>query len=177
MTHARTTTPPVMRFTDGDTVTFSSGAQWTRGLRGSGQWNEPGAPDVRSDDAMRAVMADGASGGQFIPALPNVSQALPGTACSSWEALQAVVLRPATGAVLYTAALNRVQSFLGNESGVLRSATPTPLALQEVRASLVGTVRRHPRASITYHRIAGRLYSRYAVGQSLHTHAYILTSG
>jgi hypothetical protein len=90
--------------------------------------------------------------------------------------LDALVFRPATGAVLYTASLNRMQSFLGNDHGVMRP-NPTPLNLASVRASLKGTLARHQRASITYHRATGRLFARYAVaGATLHTHVYVLTS-
>lgn len=177
MTTATSRPAVAMRFIDGDTVSLPGGTKWIRGIRQTGEWSTPGAPDARSDKAMRSALTDEPTGATFAPALPNVFQPLPGTECGSSEALHQMVLRPATGGVLYTSALNRVQSFLGNESGVLRSNNPTPLALAAVRASLLGTVRRHPRASINYHRIAGRLYARYAVGQAVHTHVYILTVG
>ncbi|MEU1827159.1 hypothetical protein ABZ502_32625 [Streptomyces abikoensis] len=178
MTHASRTAAVAMRFTDGDTVSFTSGSKWVRGLRQSGQWAEFGTDAARTDATMRNLLAT-TPDASFIPTLPNVYKPLPGTACSSREALHNLALRPATSATFYTAALNRVQSFLGNENGVLRSGvTPTPLALPAVRASLQSTLTRHPRATITYHRMTGRLYARYAVGQSaIHTHMYVLTAG
>jgi hypothetical protein len=173
MTTASHTSPVAMRFTDGDVVSIS-GTTWRRGLRHTGQWatldNQHAS---RSDAAIRAALASASS--TYAPAFPTVYRPLPGTICTTREALDALVFRPATGAVLYTASLNRTQSFLGNDHGVLRR-NPTPLNLASVRASLQGTLARHQRASITYHRATGRLFARYAVTAALHTHIYVLTA-
>ncbi|MGW1815313.1 hypothetical protein ACWCQM_17370 [Streptomyces sp. NPDC002125] len=174
MTTASHTNLVAMRFTDGDIVS-SSGTTWRRGLRHAGQWGTLDDQHIsRSDDAIRAALAS--EDGTYTPAFPTVYRPLPGTSCATREALDALVFRPATGAVLYTASLNGVQSFLGNDHGVLRG-NPTPLNLASVRASLQGTLARHQRASITYHRATGRLFARYAVADAaLHTHIYVLTA-
>ncbi|MFI2790825.1 hypothetical protein [Kitasatospora sp. NPDC018614] len=174
MTTASPTSLVAMRFTDGDVVS-SSGTMWRRGLRHAGQWATLDDQNTsRSDDAIRTVLAS--ADGTYAPAFPTAYRPLPGTNCATREALDALVFRPATGALLYTVSLNGAQSFLGNDRGVLRG-NPTPLNLASVRASLRGTLARHQRASITYHRATGRLYARYAVADAaLHTHVYVLTA-
>ncbi|MFI5749066.1 hypothetical protein ACIBBE_24740 [Streptomyces sp. NPDC051644] len=163
-----------MRFADGDVIRGEDGVTWRRGLRHMGQWATLDDQHIsRSDDAIRAALTS--ADVTYAPALPGVYQPLPGTTCASRGALDALAFRPATGAVLYTASLNRTQSFLGNDHGVMRR-DPTPLTLASVRASLQGTLARHQRASITYHRATGRLFARYAVvDAALHTHVYVLT--
>ncbi|MFD7340765.1 hypothetical protein ACFV98_32975 [Streptomyces violascens] len=163
-----------MRFADGDVVS-SSGTKWRRGLRHAGQWASVDDQHTsRPDDEIRVALVSANT--TYAPVLPNAYQPLPGTSCATREALDALVFRPATGAALYTASLNRTQSFLGNDHGVLRR-NPTPLNLASVRASLQGTLARHQRASITYHRATGRLFARYAVADAaLHTHVYVLTA-
>ncbi|MEU5668164.1 hypothetical protein [Streptomyces longwoodensis] len=174
MTTASPTSLVAMRFTDGDVVS-SGGTTWRRGLRHAGQWATLDDQHTsRSDDAVRTVLAS--ADGTYAPAFPTAYRPLPGTSCATREALDALVFRPATGALLYTVSLNGAQSFLGNDRGVLRG-NPTPLNLASVRASLRGTLARHQRASITYHRATGRLYARYAVADAaLHTHVYVLTA-
>lgn len=175
MTTVSHTALVAMRFADGDVIRSSNGTTWVRGLRRAGQWAALADEQAsRSDAAMReALISDDMT---YTPALPSVHQPLPGTPCASRGALDALVFRPATGAVLYMASLNRTQSFLGNDHGVIRP-NPTPLNLASVRASLNGTLARHQRASITYHRATGRLFARYAVADAtLHTHVYVLTA-
>ncbi|MGW7316325.1 hypothetical protein [Streptomyces sp. NPDC054865] len=178
MTASTRPTAHALRFCDGDTVSFESGLRWTRGGMQPGQWATCGTSERSSDEAMHSTLAAGPESATFTPVLPDVFRTLPGTPCGSREVLDALVLRPATGAVLYTASLNRVQSFLGNDRGALRpNHLPQHLTLATVRASLRGTAHRHPRAQLTYHRMTGRLYARYAVGESVHTHIYVLTTG
>ncbi|MFF1716548.1 hypothetical protein [Streptomyces sp. NPDC058268] len=175
-TAARPTAAP-MRFSNGDTIRLGDDTTWSRVLP-AGQWSvRAGEDPARTDESMRELLAC-ASDWRLFPAIPNVHSPLPGTACNAPDALRTLELRPATGALLYAGALNRLQSFLGNESGVLRSNfQPVPLTLREVRASLLGTLKRHPRASMTYQRTTGRLYVRYAVANStIQTHIYVLTA-
>ncbi|MFE3631567.1 hypothetical protein [Streptomyces goshikiensis] len=164
-----------LRFTAGDTVTDGEGLRWVRGLRQLNEWALPGGSSARSDESMRAALNDPTS--VFTPTLPSVYRPLPGTPCSTTDAVQNLVLRPASGATLHTASLNSTQSFLGNEGGVLRSRpalqTLTPT---QIMVALRGTLVRHPAALIAYHRYTGRIYARYPVGNALHTHVYVLTT-
>lgn len=175
-TASRPTAAPT-RFSNGDMIRLGDGTTWSRILP-AGLWSvRVGEDRARTDASMRELLAS-ASGWQLFPAIPNVHNPLPGISCNTPDALRTLELRPATGALLYAGALNRLQSFVGNESGVLRSNfQPVHLSLREVRASLLGTLKRHPRASMTYQRTTGRLYVRYAVANStIQTHIYVLTA-
>lgn len=163
------------RFIDGDMIKLRDGGTWRRGVRVAGQWSErSGEQAERSDEVMRAALASD-SAPRFMPLVPTIGKSLPGVECLSRDALLTMELRPATGATLYTASLNTLQSFCGNEAGVLRNNC-TNLTRPEIRASLQGTLARHPGGKITYQRIAGRLYARYAIQRTLHTHVYVLTA-
>ncbi|WP_331752643.1 hypothetical protein OG440_40580 (plasmid) [Streptomyces sp. NBC_00637] len=180
-TGAGTVTAPKvqpLRFVDGDSVRSPQGATWRRGLRTPGLWEQfPLAPETgtRTDDQVRAAL-----GGQgewlFVPFLPPVNTQLPGTACATPEQIRDLVLRPASGAVMYAVSLGRAQAFLGNEQGVPRKdVRPDPLRLADLRATLQGVRTRRASAGITFHRLGGRAYVRYATGSTLHTHLYLLT--
>lgn len=180
---AETNTPTVpkvlpLRFVDGDSVRGPQGATWWRGLRTPGRWERfPLAPEAGAltDDQVHAALV-GQDGWLFAPHLPVVNASLPGTACTSVEQIRDLVLRPASGAVMYAVSLDRVQAFCGNEQGVFRDGLrPRPLRLADVRVTLEGVRARRPSAGVTYHRLGGRAYVRYAVGSALHTHIYLLT--
>ncbi|MEV8336495.1 hypothetical protein [Streptomyces niveus] len=173
MTAAAHLSPSPYRFSDGDTIRVGDSESWVRGLRTPGHWALIGGDAGRADKDMRAALVS-LSTWRFLPAVPNVNAALPGTSCASREALARVELRPATGGLLYTAALNRLQSFAGNESGVLRGEG-VALTRQEIRVALLGTLTRYPRAKITFLRTAGRFYARYRVGNTIQTRIYVLT--
>ncbi|MGW2686242.1 hypothetical protein ACWC6I_24210 [Streptomyces sp. NPDC001414] len=166
-----------LRFTDGDRVRGPYGASWWRGLRTPGVWEEfPTAEKltVRSDEQMRALLE---AGGDWllIPFLPPVTAPLPGTECTAVEQIRSLQLAPASGAALYIARLGRPQSFLGDDHGTFRDAgLPVRLRPADVRTTLEGVLKRHPGAKVTFHRVAGRAYARYATSSTLHTHIHLL---
>lgn len=168
-----------LRFVDGDRVRAPHGAAWWRGLRTPGVWEEfPLAERAasRSDDQVRALLAQDQEDWLLVPFLPAVTAALPGAACTSLEQVRDLRLAPASGAVLYTARLGRAQSFLGDEQGIVHdAANPVRLRPADVRATLAGVLARRPSVRVTYHRFGGRAYARYAIGSALHTHIHLLT--
>jgi hypothetical protein len=165
-----------LRFMDGDSVRSPQGATWRRSLRTPGLWEQfPLAPGTLTDDQVRAAL-EGRDEWLFAPFLPTVNTQLPGTACATPEQIRDLVLRPASGAVMYAVSLGRAQAFLGNEQGVPRKdVRPAPLRLADLRATLQGVRARRASAGITFHRLGGRAYVRYATGSTLHTHIYLLT--
>ncbi|MFJ3182348.1 hypothetical protein ACIPJN_28715 [Streptomyces sp. NPDC086796] len=168
-----------LRFVDGDSLRSPSGNLWRRGLRSPGVWEEfPLAEQAasRSDDEVRVLLARDRQGWLLVPFLPPVDAALPGTACVTAEQIRDLRLDPASGAVLYTARLGRAQSFLGNDQGVFHDAAhPIRLRRTDVRATLEGVLNRRAGAKVTFHRVAGRAYARFATGSSLYTHIHLLT--
>ena len=166
-----------LRFVDGDTVRSPEGISWRRGLRAPGVWEAfPFIPEAGAlgDGQVRDALAD-RDGWLFTPVLPSMGAALPGTAYGVDE-IRALVLRPATAAVMYAVRLDRVRAFLGNDQGVFREGLrPVSLRLADMRASLEGVRARRPAAGVTFHRLGGRAYVRYPVGAALHTHIYLLT--
>ncbi|WP_329020341.1 hypothetical protein [Streptomyces sp. NBC_01601] len=168
-----------LRFVDGDLLRSAAGDTWRRGLTAPGLWERfPLAPEAGAlrDDQARAMLAS-RDGWLFVPTLPTATVALPGTACTTADQVRSLELRPATGAAMYALSLGRVQSFLGNEHGSAREGMrPALLRLADMRATLEGVRARRPAAGVTYHRTGGRAYVRYAVGSTLHTHVYLLTT-
>ncbi|MFK0142474.1 hypothetical protein [Streptomyces murinus] len=167
-----------LRFVDGDTVRGPQGEVWHRGLRSPGAWEQFPLSEqsaLRSDDQMRALLEEGEPGWTFVPHLPPITAPLPGTACVAVREVRDLWLVPASGAALYAARLGRTQSFLGNDRGVFTGGSPVRLRLADLRATLEGVLARRPSAKVTYHRLAGRAYARYATGSTLHTHVLLLT--
>ncbi|MFJ4680619.1 hypothetical protein [Kitasatospora sp. NPDC088783] len=169
------TRPAVWRFADRDTVRTADGTTWHRGLRGPRSWAALGSDLAeRDDEALRALLRSDPHAA-YAPAGPDAYAALPGRPLDTLQALELLDLRPATGAVLHRYSLERAGAFLGSNPG-LRSAPVPGLRPADVRSSLRGTAQRHGRARITLERVHGRLHARYAVGSTLHTHTYVLTT-
>ncbi|MET8608926.1 hypothetical protein ABZV92_35880 [Streptomyces rubiginosohelvolus] len=167
--------PAVWRFADRDTVRTADGATWCRGLRRSRSWAVlGGGPEERDDEAVRALLGNDPRT-VFAPAGPDAYSALPGHALTTPRELELLDVRPATGATLYRHTLDRTGAFLGSNPG--RRSAPLPdLRPADVRTSLRGTAARYSRARITLDRVHGRVHARYAIGNTLHTHTYVLTA-
>ncbi|MFI1225893.1 MULTISPECIES: hypothetical protein [Streptomyces] len=176
MTNAASFSTVPYRFSNGDTIYTSGGERWIRGDRQPDRWNAPGqGPTTHTDEDIRSTLSS-SNDWHHCPTAPSVHQPLPGTACADRSTLASLELRPAAGATLHITRLNTLQSFLGNESGVFRDSRPS-LTSREVRAALLGTLARYRTAQISYQRAAGRIYARYAVGNSsIQTHIYVLTA-
>ncbi|MGW0868209.1 hypothetical protein [Streptomyces sp. NPDC002611] len=173
-----TPAPAIWRFADHDVVRTSEGLTWHRGLRRPQQWAVPGgdASAELDDNAVRDLLSAD-PGALFTPAAPDAYAPLPGRALDTPEALRLLDIRPATGATLHRQALDRVGAFAGSTTGARRTPTPAPtLRPADVRASLLGTAKRHRAARITLDRVHGRLHARYAIASTLHTHTYVLTT-